>query len=93
MKTIYLAPLLATALVLGVALSSFAADDDPAPAAAKPVQQWEHLAMTQTISDSNQKVSAQIKALGRKGWELVTVNERQPGNTNGYRTYYFKRPL
>jgi hypothetical protein len=92
MKPILIAPLVAAALLLGVALTTLAADDAAAPAVAKPAQPWEHLALTHQAGENQGELAAKINKLGKEGWELVSVTEIDRELIRRT-TYYFKRPL
>ncbi len=93
MKTLMIAPLFAAAVLLGVALSSRAAENAAAPDIKVQRQQWQHLALPQQADDALTEISAKINELGRQGWELVTVADDRPGTLRAGKTYYFKRPL
>ena len=89
----FVLPLFA-AVLLGIALSSRAAEEAKPKAQPPNRVQWEHLALTHNPAQDPGTLARKINELGRQGWELVTVNEIAGANGHLQRkTFYFKRPL
>ena len=69
-----------TAATLGAGWLATAAEDaeDARGESEEPVAQWQHLALTHEGNDLKDGDLAQrINKLGRDGWELVTVGDRE----------------
>ncbi|MEQ1860446.1 MAG: hypothetical protein ABMA13_10965 [Chthoniobacteraceae bacterium] len=57
--------------------------------------QWEHLAFTHDLRGGSKDpgIARKIVALGKEGWELVSVANFTESGTTTKTTYYFKRRL
>ena len=60
----------------------------------KSTRQWQHLALTNVIDQTQQsELASDINRLGREGWELVSVGNVSESGTTAKTIFYFKKPL
>ena len=88
--------IVAGALVLAAVTGAgwLMAEDGDEPTTEEALSQWQHLALTHDGKDlGGGDLARQINEVGRKGWELVSVETYTESGTTTKTVFFFKKPL